>query len=100
MFDDPSVRKRIPEKDAQITVQVADLPRSDGNIGVEETLRGLGFSTTEGKDPDYEPAPQTETEPSKSPSDGPPPGGLQKARRTRRIAPYVFLLLSCPCILI
>ena len=74
MFDDSSVRKRFPEEDGQITVHVADLARSDGDISVEEMMRGLGFSTTEGKDPDYEPTPPTETEPSKSASDASPEG--------------------------
>ena len=68
----PNVRKRFPEEDAQITVHVADLPQSNG---VEEMMRGLGFSTTDGTDPYYEPTPPTETKPSKSASDAPPPEG-------------------------
>ena len=100
MFDDPSVRKRFPEEEAQITVHVADLPRSDGNIGVEEMMRGLGFATTEGKDPHYEPTPPVETEPSKSASDAPPPEGYKRLDVRVEWSRTSLLLFFCPCILI
>ena len=76
VFDDPNVRKRHPETKAngQIVVNVADLPRSDGNIGVEEIMRGLGIFTTEGEDPYHEPPPPTEAEPFKPVGDVPPAG--------------------------
>jgi len=47
VFDNPDVRKCLPEKSAQFSVQVADLPRGDGNVGVEEMMRGLGLSANE-----------------------------------------------------
>jgi len=78
VFDDPNVRKRLPEAQAQFTVQVADLPWSDGNIGLEEMMRGLGSSTTGSKDPHHEPPPPaTETEPFKNASDAAPPEGYK-----------------------
>lgn len=70
MFDNPDVRKRLPEASAQISVEVPDLPRSDGNVGLEEMMRGLGSSTG-----DSPPAPtetETETEASKDASGAPP----------------------------
>jgi hypothetical protein len=39
------VRKRLPEEAAQIRVRVADQPKGDGNVGVEEMVRALGLST-------------------------------------------------------
>ncbi|KAI0302359.1 hypothetical protein B0F90DRAFT_1816565 [Multifurca ochricompacta] len=60
VFDNPEVRKRLPEDSAQIRVRVTDLPTSDGNVGIEEMMRGLGLST-DGDTP-REPQPSTETE--------------------------------------
>ena len=101
MFDDPNVRKRFPEGEEQVTLQVtvADLPQSDGNIGVEEMMRGLGFSTTDGKEPQYEPTPQTETEPSESASDAPPPEGYKRLD-VRVNWSCTFILSPAPCTLI
>ncbi len=45
------MRKRLPDESAQIKVRVADLPRGDGNVGVEEMMRGLGLSTDLGEPP-------------------------------------------------
>ena len=45
IFDHADVRKRLPEESAQIRVRVADLPRGDGNVGIEEMVRALGLST-------------------------------------------------------
>jgi hypothetical protein len=51
VFDSPDVRKRLPEESAQIRVRVADLPRGDGNVGVDEMVRALGLSTDKGAAP-------------------------------------------------
>ena len=48
VFDSPDVRERLPEESAQIRIRVADLPRGDGNVGVEEMVRALGLSTDKG----------------------------------------------------
>ncbi|KAF8504734.1 hypothetical protein F5888DRAFT_1658156 [Russula emetica] len=78
VFDDPNVRKRLPGGDALITLHVADLPRSDGNVGLEEMMHGLGLYTTDNKDPHHSSPhsspPPTETDPSKIASDAPPDG--------------------------
>jgi hypothetical protein len=78
VFDDPNVRKRLPEENAQITLHVADLPRGDGDVGLEEMMRGLGLYTTDNKDPHHSSPhsspPPTETDPSKNASDAPPEG--------------------------
>jgi hypothetical protein len=66
VFDNPDVRKLLPESSAQISVQVEDLPRGDGNVGLEDMMRGLGLSTSES------PPAATETEASKDASDAPP----------------------------
>lgn len=74
------MRRRLPEREAQITVHVPDFPRSDGNIGVEEMMRGLGLSTTDSNDPHHHAPPSphpTETEPSQNVSDAPPPAGYK-----------------------
>ena len=42
VYDDPDVGKRLPEENTQITLHVADLPRSDGNVGLEEMMREIG----------------------------------------------------------
>src|SRR6267142_154792 len=68
VFDNPDVRKLLPEASGQISVQVADLPRSDGNVGLGDMMRGLGLSTSESP-----PAP-TETEASKDDASDAPPG--------------------------
>lgn len=54
MFDDPEVRKRLPEASAQVSIQVADLPRSNGNVGIEEMMRGLGLSSNKNTDAPHE----------------------------------------------
>jgi hypothetical protein len=46
------VRKRLPEESAQIRIRVADLPRSDGNVGIEEMLRALGSDTDSAREPE------------------------------------------------
>jgi hypothetical protein len=74
VFDDPNVGKRLPEESALITLHVADLPRGDGNVGLEEMMHGLGLHTTDNKDPHYSSPPPTETDPSKNASDAPPEG--------------------------
>jgi hypothetical protein len=78
VFDDPNVRKRLPEENAQVTLHVADLPRGDGNVGLEEMMRGLGLYTTDNKDLHHSSSnsspPPTETDPSKNASDAPPEG--------------------------
>jgi hypothetical protein len=75
VFDDPNVRKLLPEGRAQFTVQVADTPRSDYNIGLEEMMRGMGVSTSDSNDPHHEPPPPAETEPyEKSYGDAVPEG--------------------------
>lgn len=103
VFDDPNVRKRHPEAEAeadgQIVVNVADLPRSDGNIGVEEIMRGLGISTTEGEDPHHEPPPPTEAEPFKSVGDAPPDGYKKLDVRVQWSRTFL-LSYSYPCALI
>ena len=48
IFDNADVRKRLPGESAQIRVRVADLPRGDGNVGVEEMVRALGLSMDKG----------------------------------------------------
>jgi hypothetical protein len=72
------VSKCVPEENAQITLHVADIPRSDGNVGLEEMMRGLGLYTTDNKDPHHSSPhsspPPTETDPSKNASDAPPEG--------------------------
>lgn len=45
VYDNADVRKRLPEEAAQIRVRVADQPKGDGNVGVEEMVRALGLST-------------------------------------------------------
>jgi hypothetical protein len=54
------VRKRLPEASAQIRVRVADLPKGDGNVGVEEMVRALGLSTD--KEASLKPPPSAESE--------------------------------------
>ena len=67
------MRKRLPEESAQFSVQVADLPRGDGNVGVEEMMRGLGLSTNENNPALGESSPTlSEVEASKDASDVPP----------------------------
>ncbi|KAI0002195.1 hypothetical protein BJV74DRAFT_882288 [Russula compacta] len=76
VFDNPDVHKRLPEAFAQIRVHVPDLPRGDGNVGLEEMMRGLGFSTTDGEDAPREsptPPPDAEAAP-KDASEAPPEG--------------------------
>jgi hypothetical protein len=77
VYDDPNVRKRLPEAKEQITVQVEDLPRIDSNIGLEEMMRGMGIPTSDGKDPRHEPPPPTETEPSTNSASDPVPEGYK-----------------------
>ncbi|KAI0251133.1 hypothetical protein BJV78DRAFT_1154551 [Lactifluus subvellereus] len=63
VFDGPDVRKRLPEESAQIRVRVADLPRDDGDVGVEEMMRALGSSITHtDTDAPHEPQPPSATE--------------------------------------
>ena len=74
VFDDPNVRKRHPEA-RKFTVHVPDLPQVDGNVGLEEMMRGVGLSTTDGKDSHHEPPPPTDgTEPSKNAGNAAPEG--------------------------
>ena len=54
MFDNPEARKRLPEASAQVSIQVADLPRSNGNVGIEEMMRGLGLSSNKNTDAPHE----------------------------------------------
>ncbi|KAI9465278.1 hypothetical protein BJY52DRAFT_1246263 [Lactarius psammicola] len=49
VFDNADVRERLPEESEQIRIRVTDLPRGDGNVGVEEMVRGLGLSTDKGE---------------------------------------------------
>ncbi|KAF8494873.1 hypothetical protein F5888DRAFT_1805194 [Russula emetica] len=55
-----------------------DGSRSDGNVGLEEMMHGLGLYTTDNKDPHrsspHSSPPPTETDPSKIASDAPPKG--------------------------
>jgi hypothetical protein len=78
VYEDSNVSKCVPEENAQITLHVADIPRSDGNVGLEEMMRGLGLYTTDNKDPHHSSPhsspPPTETDPSKNASDAPPEG--------------------------
>jgi hypothetical protein len=60
VYDDPEVLKRLPEESAQIRVRVADLPSSDGNVGLEDMLRALGSPTTDTGAP-HEPEPSSAT---------------------------------------
>ena len=69
VFDSPDVRERLPEESAQIRVRVADLPKGDGNVGVEEMMRALGLSTDKGAVP-LKPDPPTEGEGSADVADG------------------------------
>ena len=71
---DRNVSKRLPEESGQITLHVADLPRGDGNVGLEEMLHGLGIKTTDTKDPHHPSPPPTEADPSKNANDVPPEG--------------------------
>jgi hypothetical protein len=73
IYDDPDVRWRVPE-DGQITLHVADLPRGDSNVGLEEMMHGLGLYTTDNNDPHHSSPPPTETDPSQNASDAPPEG--------------------------
>jgi hypothetical protein len=98
IFDDPNVSKRLPEENAQITLHVADLPRGDGNVGLEEMMRGLGLHTTDNKDPHHPSPPSTKTDPSKNASDAPPEGYKAIDVRVERASTY--LLSSCPSTLI
>jgi hypothetical protein len=59
VFDDPDVRKCLPKESTRVRIHVADLPRADGNVGLEEMMLGLGV--TDGKDAPRESPPQTET---------------------------------------
>jgi len=75
IFDDPVALNRLPEENAQITLHVADLPWSDGNVGLEEMMRGLGLPTTDAHHGALHPRPpKTETEPSGNTNDAPPEG--------------------------
>ncbi|KAH9067624.1 hypothetical protein EDB87DRAFT_1677930 [Lactarius vividus] len=60
VFDNADVRKRLPEESAEIRVYVQDLPKGDGNVGVEEMVRALGLSTGKGEPP--KPPPSAEGE--------------------------------------
>ena len=62
VYDSQDVRKRLPEQSAQLRVHVADLPRSNGNVGIEEMTRGLGLSTTENNNNDAPREPQAASE--------------------------------------
>jgi hypothetical protein len=65
VFDNPDVRKRLPEESAQtqIRVRVADFSSGDGNVGVDEMMRALGSSTTHtDADAPHEPQPSSATE--------------------------------------
>jgi hypothetical protein len=68
VFDHPNVRKLLPEASAQINVQVVDLPRSDGNVGLEDMMRGLGLPASE---PPPAPA-ENEASEDEDASDAPP----------------------------
>jgi hypothetical protein len=72
VYDNPEVRKRLPEgsESAQVSIQVVDLPRSDGNVGIEEMMRGLGLSSNENTDAPHEsPRTPAETEASEASKD-------------------------------
>ncbi|KAF8494349.1 hypothetical protein F5888DRAFT_1805525 [Russula emetica] len=60
------------------TTSGVDGSRSDGNVGLEEMMHGLGLYTTDNKDPHHSSPhsspPPTETNPSKIASDAPPEG--------------------------
>ena len=60
VFDNADVRKLLPDDSAQIRVRVADLPKSDGNVGVEEMVHALGLSMD--KVPSFKPPTSTEGE--------------------------------------
>ena len=63
VFDNPDVRKRLPEESAQICVRVADISSGNGNVGVSEMMRALGLSTTHtDADAPHEPQPPSATE--------------------------------------
>ena len=98
VYDDPNVSKRFPEESAQITLHVADLPRGDGNVGLEEMMRGLGLYTTDNKDPHHPSPPPTDTDPSKNVSDAPPEGYKTIDVRVERAS--TSFLSSYPYILI
>ena len=73
VYDSPDVRERVTEESAKISVQIADGPRSDGNVGLEEMMRGLGLSMNENKDaPRESPPAPTETKASNNASDASP----------------------------
>jgi len=75
IFDDPEVRKRHPEESEQVTLLVADLPRDDGNVGLEDLIRGLGLSASDEHHGASQPLPPpTEAEPSENTNDVPPEG--------------------------
>ncbi|KAI0294392.1 hypothetical protein BC826DRAFT_1104674 [Russula brevipes] len=77
VFDDPDVRKCLPKEPTRIRIHVADMPRGDGNVGLEEMMRGLGV--TDSKDAPRESPPQTETRapPDDADDAGDPPEGYK-----------------------
>lgn len=77
MFDNSDVRKRLPEASARIRVHVPDFPQGDGNVGLEDMVRGLGYSATDGEDAPREsppPPPEAEAAAPKDASEAPPEG--------------------------
>lgn len=94
--------KRLPEESAQVTLHVADLPRTDGNVGLEEMMLGLGLHTTDNEGPHHSyphsALPPTETDPSKNASDEPPEGYKTLDVRlewagTSLLSPYFYTLI-------
>ncbi|KAI9455649.1 hypothetical protein F5148DRAFT_387776 [Russula earlei] len=75
VYDDPAVRERLLDTSERISFRVPDLPRGDGNVGIEHMMRGLGLSTTEDDDAPRALAPDTETEAPKDAGD--PPKGYK-----------------------
>ncbi len=100
VYDDPNVRERLPEGNAQFRLHVPDIPQSDGDVGLEEMIRGLGLSTTDNKDIHHQSSssPPTETKPSQSASDAPPEG--YKTIDVRVEWACTSLLFSHLCLLI
>ncbi|KAH9006158.1 hypothetical protein EDB86DRAFT_2824469 [Lactarius hatsudake] len=86
VFDNADVRERLPEEYAKIRVDVPDLLKEDGHVGVEEMLHAMGLSAGKGEPP--EPQPSAEGEGIRR--CGRHGGRLQNRGRPRRMGPYVL----------